>query len=239
MTINNLRILAVVPARGGSKGIIRKNMRKVCGKSLIEHTVDCINQLDWLDESVLSTEDHAIAEHGKSLGLKVPCMRPEELAGDFSNSIDAWKHAWLTSEEYFNTTFDISVLLQPTSPMRIPEDIRDSVNLLIEKNAYSVATVSQTPADFTPHKTLKFSETGTLSPFLEDGLKYSIRQNIPDLYHRNGICYAVTRESLINHNNLIEKNCYPLLINRFVVNIDEEIDIKIAEHLLGNIENNP
>ncbi len=162
----------------------------------------------------------------------------QELAGDYSNSIDAWKHAWLTSEEYFNVTFDISVLLQPTSPMRIPEDIRNSVNLLLEKNASSVATVSKTPADFTPHKTLKFSKNGTLSPYLEDGLNYSIRQNIPDLYHRNGICYVVTRDSLINHNNLMEKNCYPLLMDRFVVNIDEEIDIKIADHLLYNNDSN-
>ena len=232
MTINNKHILAVVPARGGSKGIPRKNLRKVCGKSLIEHTVDCINQLDWLDQSVLSTEDDEIAEHGKALGLTIPCMRPEELADDFSNSIDTWKHAWLTSEEHFKTTFDISVLLQPTSPMRQATDITDSVKLLLENNANSVATVSKTPADFTPHKTLKYSQNGTLSPYLTDGLKYSIRQNIPDLYHRNGICYAVTRESLIDHNNLMEKSCYPLLIDRFVVNIDEEIDIKIAEHLL-------
>ena len=239
MTINNLRVLAVVPARGGSKGIVRKNMRKICGKTLIEHTVDCIKQLDWLDESVLSTEDSEIADHGKSLGLTIPCMRPAELAGDYSNSIDTWKHAWLTSEEHFEKTFDISVLLQPTSPMRRSKDIKDSVDLLIDKNANSVATVSKTPADFTPHKTLSVSQNGTLSPFLSDGLKYSIRQNIPDLYHRNGICYAVTRESLIDHNNLMENSCYPLLIDRFVVNIDEEIDIKIAEHLLYNNDINP
>ena len=232
MSLHNKNILAVIPARGGSKGVPKKNLRKICGKSLIEHAFDCVKQLNWIDATILSTEDEEIASHGKMLGIDIPSMRPKELATDLAKSIDAWIHAWLASEKYFNKTFELSVLLEPTSPMRAPQDIQDAVNMLLAEQVNSVVTVSKTPGHYTPHKALQIANDGIINSYLPGGLKYSIRQEIPDYFHRNGICYAVTRKSLIDNHNLMEENCRSLIINRPIVNIDEEQDIQFAEYLL-------
>lgn len=232
MSLDNKNILAVIPARGGSKGIPRKNLRKVCGKSLVQLVYECIQQLPWIDASVLSTDDEEIANHGKDLGLNVPFMRPQELSTDEVKSIDVWIHAWLTSEEHYGKKFDISILLEPTSPMRRAEDVNLTVQKLLNSHANAVATVSKTPGHYTPHKTLKLANDGSIKPFMADGIQYSIRQTIPDYYHRNGVCYAVTRESLIDNHNLMESNCLPLIIERPIVNIDEEFDINFAEFML-------
>ena len=234
MSFEGFNILAVIPARGGSKGVPGKNLRTLHGKSLIEHVSSMIRELPWIDQTVLSTDDPGIQQHAVSIGLDAPFLRPSELSSDHAKSIDAWIHAWLFSEKHYNKKFDLSVLLEPTSPMRLPSDVRNAVALLITSRANSVATVSKTPGHFTPHKTLEIASSGYLHPYLMNGMKYSIRQEIPSYYHRNGICYAVTRDSLINQHNLMEKNCLPLLIERPVVNIDEEIDLKIAEFLMAN-----
>lgn len=233
MSLKGNNILAVIPARGGSKGISRKNLRKICSKSLIQYASDCLTNLDWVDATILSTDDEEIAAHGKSLGLQVPFLRPAELATDQAKSIDVWIHAWLASEEYFDKKFDISVLLEPTSPMRIAEDITQAVQKLLSSEANAVATVSKTPGHYTPHKTLKIAGDGTVDSYLPNGMQYTIRQEIPDYYHRNGICYAVTRDSLIDQHNLMEHNCLPLIIDRHIVNIDDEADIRFAEYLLA------
>jgi CMP-N,N'-diacetyllegionaminic acid synthase len=238
MSLKNNNILAVIPARGGSKGVIRKNLRHINGKSLIAHAADCVKQLDWIDAVVVSSDDDEICAHARDSNIDVPFTRPEELSTDDAKSIDVWKHAWLYCEDYYNKKFDISVLLEPTSPMRTAQDITNAVNLLLEKQAFSVATVSKTPGHYTPHKTLQISEAGFIDPYLEGGIKYSIRQHIPSYYHRNGICYATTRESLVEQNNLMEQQCIPLIIERPVVNIDEEIDLKLAEVLLNEIHIN-
>lgn len=236
MSLHNKNILAVIPARGGSKGVQRKNLREICGQSLIAHTANCIRQLDWMDAFILSSDDEEICAHGKSLNIDVPFARPQELSSDDAKSIDVWTHAWLFSEDYFQKKFDISVLLEPTSPMRTAEDVTDAVNLLIEKQANTVATVSRTPGHYTPHKTLQISETGFIDPYLPGGTQYTIRQHIPAYYHHNGICYATTRESLIDKHNLMKDKCIPLIIDRPVANIDEEIDLKLAEVLMNDLD---
>jgi CMP-N-acetylneuraminic acid synthetase len=233
MPFKNKNILAVIPARGGSKGILRKNLRHINGRSLIAHASDCVSQLSWIDAVILSSDDEEICKHARNLNIDVPFIRPPEFSTDNAKSIDVWKHAWLYCENHYNKKFDISVLLEPTSPMRTPEDITNAVNLLIEKNVFSVASVSKTPGHYTPQKTLKISDAGFIDPYLEGGIKYSIRQQIPDYYHRNGICYATTRESLVDNHNLMEQQCIALVIDRPVVNIDEEIDLKLAEILLN------
>lgn len=228
MSLHGKNILAVIPARGGSKGIPRKNLKIIVGKTLIQHAYDVTKELAWIDATVLSSEDEEIIAHGLELGINTPYRRPLELATDHAKSIDAWQHAWLACEEYHNKQFDISVLLEPTSPMRTALDIENVVNLLISSHANTVATVSKTPGHYTPHKTLEISNYGYITPFIKGGLKYSIRQQIPDYFHRNGICYATTRESLIEQCNLMENNCLPFLIERHVINIDEPSDLKIA-----------
>ena len=114
------KVLAVVPARGGSKGIPRKNLCKVGGMSLIAHAARTARALDWIDRAVLSTDDEEMADEGRRHGLEVPFLRPAELASDTASGVDVWRHAWLESERHYGCRFDLSVLLQPTTPLRRP-----------------------------------------------------------------------------------------------------------------------
>ena len=226
-------ILAVIPARGGSKGIPKKNLCKVASKSLVGYAALIASSLDWIDRAVISTDDEEIAAEGKKYGLEAPFMRPSELASDTAESVDMWRHAWLASEEYYGCHFDISILLEPTSPLRRQEEVRRTVKTLIENDCGAAVTVSPTPAHFTPHKTLTLKKNGIIGFYLEEGHKYSIRQKIPTYYHRNGICYAVKRQTLIEQGTTIEENCVAIVIERPVVNIDDFFDLELAEFILS------
>ena len=235
MTYLGKKILAVVPARGGSKGISRKNLKKVCGKSLINHAADFCQSIPWIDFSILSTDDEEMAAEGIKFGLNVPFIRPKSLAEDNTNSIDMWKHAWLEAENKMQTRFDISILLEPTSPLRKKEDIENCVKNLVNNNYSGVATVSLMPAHFRPQKTLKINSKGKIEFYLPNKNSYSLRQNLPDYFYRNGICYALTRKKIIDENVILDESIYAMLINREVVNIDEPFDLELAEYLLNRL----
>src|SRR6201989_3026757 len=114
MAINGLRVLAVVPARTGSKGIPGKNLCRVGGKSLVALAAEVSLSVGTIDRAVLSTDDEAIAEEGRRAGLAVPFLRPQELATDRARSVDVWRHAWLATEAVDGCQYDLSVLLEPT-----------------------------------------------------------------------------------------------------------------------------
>lgn len=232
MAYNGKTVLAVVPARGGSKGIPRKNMRIVWGKTLIAHVCDVILDLDWIDRAVISTDDEEMAKEAKSHGLEAPFMRPVELADDNARSVDAWAHAWRAAETVYSTTFDISLLLEPTSPLRRAEDIERVMAELCRSGAQAVATVSPTPAHYTPEKTLTVSESGEIGFYVADGSFYATRQRIPQYYHRNGICYGATREQVLILRKTIETCARAVIVNRPVVNIDEPYELQLGEWLL-------
>lgn len=231
MAYEGYKILAVIPARGGSKGIPRKNLCQIAGISLVGHAFKVTQSLEWIDRTVLSTDDEEIAEEGRTHGLEVPFMRPPELATDTASSHEVWKHAWLTSEKHFKEHYDISVLLEPTSPLRRPEDISLTVRALMESNCDAAATVSRAPAHFTPHKCLTLDKNGIIGFYRENGPLFSIRQKIPDYYFRNGICYALKRHTLLEKGMIIEENCIAVIITRPVVNIDDQHDLEYAEFL--------
>jgi len=163
--------------------------------------------------------------------LEVPFMRPAELASDTARSHDVWRHVWLTSEEHFKEHYDISVLLEPTSPLRRPEDITLTVGALVESNCDAAATVSRAPAHFTPHKCLTLDENGIIGFYHENGPQFSIRQKIPYYYFRNGICYALKRSTLLEKGMILEQNCKAVIIARPVVNIDDQDELEFAEFL--------
>jgi CMP-N,N'-diacetyllegionaminic acid synthase len=236
MSYRGKAILAVVPARGGSKGIPRKNLQCVGGKTLIGRAADLVSSLDWIDKGIISTDDPEMAEEGTRHGLDAPFLRPAELASDFATAIDAWKHAWLAAESTCGLYFDISLYLEPTSPCRRAADLTRTLDVLLDGDHWAGATVSRTPSSHTPHKTLLMDDTGCIQFYLENGADFSIRQKIPAYYHRNGICYAVRRETLLAHSSIIEHQCAAVVIDRPVVNIDEPWDLELAEFLLSKEE---
>ncbi len=232
MPLNGLNILAVVPARGGSKGIPRKNLRLAGGVSLVARAARTATSLPWIDRAVLSTDDGEIAAEGRRHGLDVPFMRPESLSGDVALAVDVWRHAWLACEAHYGRRFDLSVFLEPTSPLRRPEDIERTVRTLMDGGHPAAATVSPTPAHYSPHKTLTISENGVIGFYIQDGAKHSLRQGIPQYYHRNGICYAATREQVVDKGRIIDADAAAVVIDRPVVNIDDPFELELADWLL-------
>lgn len=232
MTRSGQRILAVVPARGGSKSIPRKNLAEVNGISLVGRAVRTARRFDWIDAVICSTDDEEIAQEAKRHGAEVPFLRPADLSGDRATSIDMWRHAWLAAEAHYGGSFDVSVLLEPTSPMRRPEDVEDTIDALLNGSHKAAATFSRTPAHFTPHKTLTVDADGVVGFYLPQGAQHAIRQTIPPYFHRNGLCYAVRRATLVEESHIIEDDCLAVIIDRHVVNIDEPFELDLAEWLM-------
>jgi CMP-N-acetylneuraminic acid synthetase len=222
-------VLAVVPARGGSKGIPRKNLCKVGGLSLIAHAARIAASLDWVDGAVLSTDDKEMACEGRRYGLEVPFLRPAELATDTASGVDVWRHAWLESERHYDCRFDLSVLLQPTTPLRRPDEVERTVRALVDGGHRAAATVGRVPLDFTPQRCLTLGPDDRLSFYHPEGARVTRRQDFEALYFRDGTCYAVTRETLVDDGHVIEDDCVGVLIDRYVVNIDEPFELALAE----------
>ena len=234
MSYKSKTILIVVPARGGSKGIKRKNLRVLGGKSLVARAACIASEYTRADNSIISTEDSEIGEEAMKYGVDFPFFRPEGLATDRAKSKDMWRDAWIQAEKYYKKKYDFSILLEPTSPFRKLRDIDDCLKKILEKKADLVMTVSRTPASYTPEKSFIKSNYGMLKKYKASGKDYSLRQSIKPCYHKNGICYIVTRKHLIENNKLFETdNIVPILINRNVVNIDSHLDLKLAELLIN------
>lgn len=237
MTDSRYKILAVVPARGGSKGIPRKNLCHVGGCSLVARVARVVQALDWITAAVVSTDDGEIADEARQHGLDVPFMRPAAIADDKALGIDVWRHAWLASEDHYQTRFDLSILLEPTSPLRTPADVTRTVETLLRENHAAAATVSRTPAHYSPHKTLTITADGMIGFYLPDGAQYSIRQTIPAYYHRNGICYAARRDHVVDERRIIDQGAAAIIMDRPVVNIDDPFDLQLAEWILQSQTN--
>lgn len=233
MPWNDQRVFALVPARGGSKGIPRKNLRPVDGVSLIGRAARVARSLPWLDAALISTDDREMAEEGRRYGLEAPFMRPADLANDTATNLEVWRHAWLAAEEHYENRFDLSILLEPTSPLRRPEDVERTVRVLTEGDHGAAATVSRNSGSYTPEKTLLVGEDGCLRHYLPEGRALATRQLIPPYYHRNGVCYAAVRETVVVRKKVIGKDCAAVVIDRQVVNIDEPFEIELAEWLMS------
>jgi CMP-N,N'-diacetyllegionaminic acid synthase len=223
-------VLAVVPARGGSKGIPRKNLRHVAGRSLVAHAAGIVRALSWLDCAVLSTDDEEIAAEAEANGLAAPFRRPAELASDTANSVGMWQHAWQAAEAWAGRRFDISILLEPTSPLRRAEDVEQALQALAGEGVASVMTVSRNPAHFTPEKTLLIGEGAVVRSYL--GQDTPRRQDIPAYYHRNGVCYAIRRDEFFSQGKILAEPCVAVVIDRPLVNIDDELELRLADMLL-------
>lgn len=232
-------VLAVVPARGGSRGIPRKNLADVGGATLIARAARVALAVPRVSHAVLTTDDAEMAEEGRRSGLAVPFLRPVELAGDLATGVDTWRHAWLAAEEAFGRRFEVSVLLEPSSPLRRVEDVDRTLDALASGPHRAAATVSRTPAHFTPHKTLTIDEGGRLAPLLDAASSPSLRQLVPTQYHRNGLCYAAHRSTVVDERTTVERDCVAVVVERPVVNIDEPFDLEVARWLADRERDTP
>jgi CMP-N-acetylneuraminic acid synthetase len=230
------RILVIVPARGGSKGIKLKNIRSLNGVPLVALVGRVIQQLDYIDRAVVSTDHPEVARIAKESGLDVPFMRPESISGDIVSDWEVLHHALMATEEDDGKTYDIIIMLQPTSPFREPEHVTATVKKLIEGNFDSVWTISETDSKSHPSKQLILN--GEIVEYYdpENGPKIVARQQLSPVYHVNGLAYAFNRECLLNQKTRKGKKTSAVIIKETVVNIDTEYDFILAEFILDKIK---
>ena len=233
MILNKI-VLVVVPARGGSKGILRKNLREVCGMPLVAIVGKVVSTLKGIDRVVVSTDDEDIASVAEHSGISAPFRSPPEISGDRIGDDTVLKHALLVMERIDETQYDIVVMLQPTSPLRKAQHILDTINMLIENNFDAVWTVSETDSKAHPLKQLTVSRTGELDYYDPVGGEIIARQQLKTVYHRNGIAYAVTRNCILNQKNIKGDNTGALVIEGQHVSIDTEWDLSLVEFILSN-----
>ncbi len=231
---SNHSILVVVPARGGSKGVKLKNIRKLDGVPLVARVGDLVSRLGWVDRSVVSTDHEEIAAVALSSGLACPFRRPEEISGDQIGDVDVLLHALFATEEHDDREYDIIVMLQPTSPMRSAEDVETVVDLLISGGYDSVWSVSETDSKGHPLKQLTLCNQ-KVQFYESDGAKIIARQQLNPVYHRNGVAYAVRREFLVNEKSLLSDNTGAYVVDRFQISIDTELDLELASYFLNKV----
>lgn len=229
------RILGIIPARGGSKGIPGKNIRMLDGRPLIYYTARAARESGIVDRLILTTDSFEIAKVGRGLGIEVPFIRPEHLAQDDTPMFPVIDHA-LQFIENEGWRPDIILLLQPTAPLRKPEHLQAAVGILSETKCDSVASVVEVPQHYAPDFVFKMEE-GRLKPFLDGGEKVTRRQDARAAYSRDGTVYAFRRDVFIHKRSIYGDDCRPLIIPRDQsCNLDtmedwEEAGKKIAEQI--------
>ena len=227
-----MRVLGLIPARGGSKGVPRKNIRVLGGKPLLQYTAETARAARLLSRVVLSTDDEEIAEIGRACLLEVPFMRPRELAADATPSLLVVKHAleWLGSR---GDVFDAVCLLQPTHPFRQPGDIDACITLLDESGADSVVTVLTVPPEHNPHWVFFSGPDGTLRLSTGESVLIPRRQDLPPAFYREGSVYVTRRDVVLKGGSLLGERVigYPMDPEKSV-NIDTQEDWARAERLL-------
>lgn len=229
-----MRVLGVVPARGGSKGIPRKNIRRLAGKPLLQYTAEAALGAKSLERTLLTTDDVEIAEFGRDLGMWVPFMRPPELAEDDTPTLPVLLHVveWLIAE---GEDYDAYCLLQPTAPLRTSRDIEEAIALLANSNSDSVISVIPVPWHYHAGWQLRQDEEGNLRLWNGDSLNQIAgqRQLLPPTFIRSGDLYVLRHSTLVVKRSLYGDRCFAYLMpSDRHVNIDTFDDWEQAERLL-------
>ena len=228
------KILAIIPARGGSKGIVNKNLTNFDGKKLLDYTAEALNKIKKIiDMSVISSDDQRIINYAKKLGISAPFVRPKYLSGDKVDVAKVLIHTVKYLEEKNGFSFDIILCLEPTCPLRTCKDIIAAIKKIVDEKKNSVWSVSETDSKYHPQKQLLASK-GSLKFYLPNGKKIIARQQLSKIYHRNGAVYAISRDYLINHKKLIGKNTGYIISKNYMTSIDNNFDIKYLEWIKKN-----
>ena len=221
------KIFAIIPARGGSKGLPGKNIKQLNGKPLICHTIGEALKSNNLDQVFVSTDDPAIAKISKNCGAEI-INRPDELAKDESPAIDAIFHAINAIKD--TSDKDIIILLQPTSPLRNATDIDAALDIFLKTDCDSV--ISMYKVEHSPYWCFKYKGDTFKPLFGNKGLKMR-RQELPDVYRPNGAIYITTIKNLYKNNGFYCDKIVPYIMPpKRSVDIDEEIDFKLAGLLI-------
>ena len=224
-----MKVLGVIPARGGSKGVLKKNIKPLNGKPLIGYTIEAALNSN-LAATIVSTDNDEIADVSRSFGADVPFMRPDELATDSAKSLPVIQHALEFMENKLGEQFDAVLMLQPTTPYRTTEDINKSISILENSGADSVISVVDVEGHHPAR--MKFLEGDKLiDPDYCEAYENQPRQELEPMYIRNGAIYLTRRATLLN-NSFKGNDCRALVMSATQsVNIDTVLDFEYAEFL--------
>jgi CMP-N,N'-diacetyllegionaminic acid synthase len=229
-----MRILGIIPARGGSKGVPRKNIKLLNGKPLLQYTTEIALESQYLTDVILSSEDKQIITVAESLGIQVPFIRPLALADDQTPTIDVIIHAleWYGNQAIF---FDAVCLLQVTSPFRTVKFLDKAITKFMNSGCDSLFSVQKVPHEYNPHWTFEVNPEGNLKIATGEEKIISRRQELPDAYHRDGSIYITKTEVLLQQHSLYGKSTSFIESSpEFHVNIDTLADWEKAEQMIKN-----
>ena len=230
----NKKVLAIIPARGGSKGLPGKNIKKLNGKPLLAYSIETAIQSDVFDKIIVSTDDEKIAKTAKNYGAEVPFIRPAKLATDTAKSIEVLVHAikWLEDK---GENYDYVMKLQPTSPLRKKEDIVKAMDLLLKKDGNSVISVSE--CDHHPLWANTLEDDLKMNEFIRDEVKGKNRQELPKYYELNGVIFLSKVEVLLRTKDWYGKESYAYVMDsKRAIDIDNIIDFELAEIIMRKID---
>lgn len=227
-----MNILGVITARGGSKGLKEKNVKLFLGQPLISHTINCAHSVkDKFYKIIVSTDDPKIAKISEQFGANVPFLRPKNISRDKSSSLSVIKHAVDFIENKDRVNIDWIMTLQPTSPLRNPNDILKSIDIAKNNNCDTVVSVFNSNK-FHPSKVKKMSKHGFLKPYYSSLNEPQRRQEFEtNAYLRNGAIYLTKRSLLLNDKFYGDKICAHVMPLERSVDIDNLFDFELAEHL--------
>lgn len=231
--IQGKTVLAYIPARSGSKSIIDKNIVDICGKPLIAYSIEAAKESKYVDKVIVSTDSKKYAEIAKQYGAEAPFLRPAELASDLAVEMDSCQHMMMWVEENWFHTFDIVLKLEPTSPLRLPEDIDRAIERFVEKNADTVTTVAEVRTP--PFWMNQLPPDASLNNFISKDVMRKNRQELPTYYFLDGLVFVAKWDYLKSNKSWFSENSFASITpqNR-AIDIDgllelEMVRIKIKE----------
>lgn len=228
-----MKVLAIIPARGGSKGLPGKNIKPLCGKPLIGWTIEQAKASKYIDEIFVSTDSQEIADVAESFGVKVPELRPAELASDTATSASFVIYT-IEKLKAQGKEFDYIILLEPTSPLRMVEDIDSSIITLHNTpDADSIVGVCKAECAH-PAFMVKVNSDGLLLPF-QDSMKALRRQDIGDVYFFEGTVYVTRTNAFLDRKSFYHEKTLPYIVPKGrAFEIDDAEDFYIVESLMNN-----
>jgi len=228
-------IFGLIPARGGSKGFPRKNIKRLLGKPLIAWTIEQALASRYLDRVVVSTNDKEIADISKEYKAGVPFIRPKELAEDNTKGIDVVLHAidWLKENDK-QKQYDLIMLLQPTSPLRKSEDIDKAIELLFLKGAKAIVSICE--VDHHPLWANTLPEDGCMKDFIRKEIMNKNRQELPTFYRLNGAIYLAYCDYLKKQKSFFNNETFAYIMPQGKsVDIDSEVDFEVARIIMKKV----
>ena len=226
--IGERRVLAIVPARGGSKGLPRKNLRELGGVPLVVLAGRVAQQIPEIDRAVVSTDSPEIVAAALEGGLAAPFMRPESLSGDLIGDVDVLLHALEATEKADDARYDVVVMLQPTSPLRTAHEVQACLDMFVANDADSVWSVSRIDRKYHPLKQLSV-DGNRLSYYDSRGSRIIARQQLEDMYIRNGVAYVLSRDCLTERQSLMGQRAFACITTAQHISIDTAEDLARAE----------